>query len=167
MLFGLVHLLGLLINKWLLLSLLSGKNVHANMVGDVKFFKSVLPFKDSVSKEIDTSNVLQDLNHINFFDNEYLKMPYNDERVNPKLNSDQRSQSDSSRSSMPGGNINIVDFSDDKFGNDAQAVLIFLLHKMSREAIGSKWIYKIKYKSSGQIDMYKARLVAQGFGQKE
>ncbi|GKD88724.1 ribonuclease H-like domain-containing protein [Tanacetum coccineum] len=36
-----------------------------------------------------------------------------------------------------------------------------------RKAIGSKWIYKIKFRSSGEIDRYKARLVAQGFGQKE
>ncbi|GJW74648.1 ribonuclease H-like domain-containing protein [Tanacetum coccineum] len=36
-----------------------------------------------------------------------------------------------------------------------------------RKAIGSKWIYKIKFKSSGEIDKYKARLVGQSFGQKE
>ncbi|GJU31339.1 ribonuclease H-like domain-containing protein [Tanacetum coccineum] len=36
-----------------------------------------------------------------------------------------------------------------------------------RKAIGSKWIFKIKYKSSGEIDRYKARLVSHGFGQKE
>ncbi|GJR48204.1 ribonuclease H-like domain-containing protein [Tanacetum coccineum] len=36
-----------------------------------------------------------------------------------------------------------------------------------RMAIGSKWIFKSKYKSSGEIDRFKARLVAQGFGQKE
>nr|GEV43230.1 hypothetical protein [Tanacetum cinerariifolium] len=36
-----------------------------------------------------------------------------------------------------------------------------------RKAIGSKWIWKIKFKSSGEIERYKARLVAQGFGQKE
>ncbi|GKD06083.1 ribonuclease H-like domain-containing protein, partial [Tanacetum coccineum] len=36
-----------------------------------------------------------------------------------------------------------------------------------RKAIGSKWIVKIKYKSSGEIDRYKTRLVAQRFGQKE
>ncbi|GKB21306.1 ribonuclease H-like domain-containing protein [Tanacetum coccineum] len=33
-----------------------------------------------------------------------------------------------------------------------------------RKAIGSKWIFKIKFKSSGEIDRYKARLIAQGFG---
>nr|GEX74333.1 RNA-directed DNA polymerase, eukaryota, reverse transcriptase zinc-binding domain protein [Tanacetum cinerariifolium] len=36
-----------------------------------------------------------------------------------------------------------------------------------RKTIGRKWISKIKYKSSGEIDRYKARLVAQRFGQKE
>nr|GEY39556.1 hypothetical protein [Tanacetum cinerariifolium] len=40
------------------------------------------------------------------------------------------------------------------------------LHR-GRKAIGSKWIYTIKFKSSGEINRYKARLVAQDFGQKE
>ncbi|GJS27107.1 ribonuclease H-like domain-containing protein, partial [Tanacetum coccineum] len=37
----------------------------------------------------------------------------------------------------------------------------------NRKAIRNKWIYKIKYKSSGDIDRYKVRLVVKGFSQKE
>nr|GEZ54844.1 ribonuclease H-like domain-containing protein [Tanacetum cinerariifolium] len=36
-----------------------------------------------------------------------------------------------------------------------------------RKAIRSKWVLKIKYKSSGEIERYKARLFAIGFNQKE
>ncbi|GJY69944.1 ribonuclease H-like domain-containing protein [Tanacetum coccineum] len=36
-----------------------------------------------------------------------------------------------------------------------------------RKAIGNKWIYKIKYKSSSDIDRYKARLVVKGCSKKE
>nr|GFC71639.1 putative reverse transcriptase, RNA-dependent DNA polymerase, Gag-polypeptide of LTR copia-type [Tanacetum cinerariifolium] len=37
----------------------------------------------------------------------------------------------------------------------------------NRKAIGNKWLYKIKYRSSGDIDRYTARLVVKGFNQKE
>ncbi|GKC68141.1 ribonuclease H-like domain-containing protein, partial [Tanacetum coccineum] len=36
-----------------------------------------------------------------------------------------------------------------------------------RKAIRCKWFWKIKYKSSSEIDRYKARLVAKGFGERE
>ncbi|GJW54567.1 putative RNA-directed DNA polymerase [Tanacetum coccineum] len=36
-----------------------------------------------------------------------------------------------------------------------------------RKAIGCKWIWKIKYKSSREVDRYKARLVANGYSQRE
>nr|GEX62705.1 ribonuclease H-like domain-containing protein [Tanacetum cinerariifolium] len=52
----------------------------------------------------------QDVNHINFFDLEYPEIPNDDERVDPKLNSDNKSQSASSSSSESGRNSFIANF---------------------------------------------------------
>ncbi|GJZ12970.1 hypothetical protein Tco_0548200 [Tanacetum coccineum] len=87
----------------------------------VSFFEFVFPFKATVSKKNDTSNVLQDINHIKSFNNDYPEMPNNDDRVVPNLNSDYKSQSDSSHSSMSTGGVDTVDFPSNNFGNDADS----------------------------------------------
>ncbi|GKA53836.1 ribonuclease H-like domain-containing protein, partial [Tanacetum coccineum] len=84
---------------------------------DVKFFENIFPFKDSKVEKNDSANVFQDVNHINFFDIEYLEIPNDDERVANDLN---KGKSDSSNSSVSGSNINTADFPVD-FGNDADS----------------------------------------------
>lgn len=38
---------------------------------------------------------------------------------------------------------------------------------VGKGSIGSKWVYKIKYKVNGEIHKYKTRLVAKGYTQRE
>eukprot|EP01018_Ginkgo_biloba_P030799 Gb_41776 [translate_table: standard] len=38
---------------------------------------------------------------------------------------------------------------------------------IGKKAIGTKWIYKTKYREDGSIDKYKVRLVAKGYAQQE
>ena len=45
--------------------------------------------------------------------------------------------------------------------------LVKLPPNSDRQAIGCKWVYKIKRKADGSVERYKARLVAKGFNQKE
>ncbi|GKC13484.1 hypothetical protein Tco_1010266, partial [Tanacetum coccineum] len=91
-----------------------------NFSRDVKFFESIFPFKDYITEKTDTTkNVFQDLNRIKKFDGEYPEIPNDDE--NRSLNSDYKSQSDSSHSSVPGEGVDTNDFPSGNFRNDAQS----------------------------------------------
>ena len=37
----------------------------------------------------------------------------------------------------------------------------------NKHSIGCKWVYKVKHKTDGSVERYKARLVAQGYTQQE
>ncbi|GJR23462.1 ribonuclease H-like domain-containing protein [Tanacetum coccineum] len=129
-----------------------GKNVQANLADTLLGLPAepVLNTREHFPLSDHTSKFLGDLVHLDLWGP--YKMPNDDERVDPNLNSDNKSQSDSSHSSMSGRDVNTADFPDNS-GNDAE----------SREDIFSTQTKK----SSGEIDRYKARLVPQGFGQKE
>ncbi|GJS60684.1 ribonuclease H-like domain-containing protein [Tanacetum coccineum] len=89
---------------------------------DIKFFESIFSFKDFITKKAGTTtNVFIDLSHIKNFENEYLEVPNDDERVDPSLKSDHKSQSDSSHSFVPRESVNANDFLSGNFRNDAQS----------------------------------------------
>nr|GEZ41146.1 1-phosphatidylinositol-3-phosphate 5-kinase FAB1B-like [Tanacetum cinerariifolium] len=73
-------------------------------------YSSVKKDIDSDKVKNDTTNVFQDVNHINIFDLEYLEIPNDDERVDPKLNSDNKSQSARSSSLESSRNSFTTDF---------------------------------------------------------
>ncbi|GJW82057.1 ribonuclease H-like domain-containing protein [Tanacetum coccineum] len=76
---------------------------------------------DSDKLKNDTANVFQDVNQINLFDVKYPEIPNDDERVNPNLNSDLRSQSDSISSSESGNGVNTADFPVNNSRNDVDS----------------------------------------------
>ena len=48
---------------------------------------------------------------------------------------------------------------------DSQQTWSYTLLLQGRKAIGSKWVFKVKYQAVGFIERFKARLVAHGFSQ--
>ncbi|GJS62631.1 retrotransposon protein, putative, ty3-gypsy subclass [Tanacetum coccineum] len=114
---------------------------------------------DYVTKKADT-NVFQDLNHINFFDIEYPEIPNDNERVDPSLNSDQRSQSDSSHSFVPVVNVNTADFLDDNPRNDAQSSDdIFATQDEQTDAMNNEMDALLKNDTWDIVDLPKDRKI--------
>ncbi|GJU31824.1 hypothetical protein Tco_1175413, partial [Tanacetum coccineum] len=110
------------------------------------------PYKVSDRLKNDTANVFQDVNHINFFDVEYLEIPNDDERVDPNLNSDFRSQSDSNSSSESGNGVNTTDFIVNNSRNDADSsddivfnLLEDLLNKLNKNSEPKSYFEASKY----------------------
>ncbi|GKE56134.1 hypothetical protein Tco_1495319, partial [Tanacetum coccineum] len=91
----------------------------------------------------DSTNVLQDVNNINFFDIEYPEIPNDDERVANDLN---KGKSDSSSSSESGSNINTADFLIDS-GNDADSSNDFVATQNEEVATREENIF-----SEGNLD---------------
>jgi transposase InsO family protein len=111
----------------------------------------------------------------------------------PAQNSDDQSMADGSerdaRSDLTMANAHLAEISEPQFfrqatmGPDSDKWTDAIDNEMSalnrnetwdivdkpsdRKVIGSKWVFKIKYDSTGNIEKYKARLVAKGFSQIE
>nr|GEX66770.1 ribonuclease H-like domain-containing protein [Tanacetum cinerariifolium] len=157
----------------------SDKGLCCEVCRRAKQTRKPFPLSDHVS------SFLGELVHLNLWG------PYrvnssegDDEKVDSNLNCDiNKSQSASSSSSKFGRIYVTADFPVN-FGNDADSIdnnfatqdeRVTTLEKnvfsedlpKGRKAIGSKWIYNIKFQSNGKIDRFKARLVAQGFRQKK
>nr|GEW69528.1 ribonuclease H-like domain-containing protein [Tanacetum cinerariifolium] len=109
---------------------------------DGKLFESVFPSKDTSSKEVNTLNVFQDINHIHFFDIEYPEMPNDDERVYLNLNSDNKSKNYSSHSSVSVNDVNTADFPDDSENDVNSSEDVFAIQHEKVTTLGDNIIFE-------------------------
>nr|GEY04994.1 ribonuclease H-like domain-containing protein [Tanacetum cinerariifolium] len=155
----------------------NGNNVHANMAAIEN--KIVVAFDESkccfLKQDLSlrsvpgTSSQCEGLYHYNnqepvFNVLKSLQIDNND-KINNSENDD-----DSSDDIVATQNEEVATLEENIFSKDAllrNGTWERIELAEGRKSIGSKWIYKIKYRSSSEIDNYKARLVALGLGQKE
>ncbi|GJZ13824.1 ribonuclease H-like domain-containing protein [Tanacetum coccineum] len=74
-----------------------------------------------LNQDLNLKNVLRIVINVKVYTILVIKIPNDDKRVDPSLNSDYKSQSDSSHYSVPSEGINIDDFPTGKSKNDAQS----------------------------------------------
>nr|GEY96940.1 ribonuclease H-like domain-containing protein [Tanacetum cinerariifolium] len=122
---------------------------------DVKFYETVFLYNMKSSLQFLKENHVNNIKNLIFFNEKHLDdqtsslSPYDDGRVSSAPNDDGNVQPCTTGSLNRNNNWTICDL------------------PKGRKAVGSKWLFKIKYKSTGAIDRYKARLVAKGFNQRD
>ncbi|GJZ90476.1 ribonuclease H-like domain-containing protein [Tanacetum coccineum] len=123
--------------------------------GDVKFYEIVFPFKQKTCDSTDVENT-SEVDHFQFFDNLKPQSPNDDGR--DSSNKEAEALSDPNWVKAMNNEIEALN------RNNTWTICDL---PIGRKPIGSKWIWKIKYKASGDIERHKVRLVAKGFSQKE
>ncbi|GKA35123.1 ribonuclease H-like domain-containing protein [Tanacetum coccineum] len=117
----------------------------------------------SINKSTNEPNVLNEssneseVNNLKNFNTQRLERPYDDEGDTSKVEGNRRVASNDYDMTDEDEDATIATQIGDNVTSEGNV----------HNTIGCNWIWKIKYKSSGEVDRYKARLVAKGYSQRE